>query len=79
MRTRNMVSVSYAAVGSSSVKARAPEATASGTTNGARRRKSSAPAVKRAIAASRIRSSSRFVQMSLCVRTTAASANTSKT
>ena len=72
------MSVSYAAVGSSSVKATAPEATASGTTNGARRRKSSAPAVKSAIAETRMRFSSTFIQMSLCVRTTAASAITSK-
>ena len=78
IRTRNIVSVSYAAVGSSSVKARAPEATASGTRNGAPRRKSSAPAVKSAIAETRMRFSSTFIQMSLCVRTTTASASTSK-
>ena len=61
------------------MKAMAPAATTSGATNGARRRKTSAPAVTRAIAERRVRLSSRFVQMSTWVTTTPTRATASNT
>ena len=64
--------------GSSSVKARAPDATARADHERRLSPKSSEPAVKSAIAATRMRFSSTFVQMSLCVRMITASASASK-